>query len=117
VPRSGWFRKRQPAPAADGTVTAKPSRPRLRGRPGAAWTAAGVAMIAVAGVIVAFGSPGSHAAPVSAARAAAKQDRSAGPLRVVSVTPADSAKGVNGAAPIRVRFSAPLAAGTGPVGG
>ena len=72
-------------------------------------------MILVAGVvIVTFASPGSHAAPVSAARAAAaaRQDRPAGPLRVVSVTPAAGAKGVNGAAPIRVRFSAPLAADT-----
>ena len=70
-------------------------------------------MVLVAGVvIVAFASPGSHAAPVSAARAAAKQGGPAGPLRVVSVTPAARAKGVNGAAPIRVRFSAPLAAGT-----
>jgi hypothetical protein len=70
-------------------------------------------MIVVAGVvIVAFGSPGSHAAPVSAARATAHQGRLAGPLRVVSVTPADGAKGVNGAAPVRVRFSALLAAGT-----
>ena len=53
----------------------------------------------------------SHAAPVSAVQAAAKQDR-AGPLQVLSVTPAAGAKGVNGAAPIRVQFSAPLAAST-----
>ena len=38
--------------------------------------------------------------------------RAAGPLRVLSVTPAADAKGVNGAAPIRVRFSALLAADT-----
>ena len=36
----------------------------------------------------------------------------AGPLQVLSVTPAAGAKGVNGAAPIRVQFSAPLAAST-----
>jgi peptidoglycan hydrolase-like protein with peptidoglycan-binding domain len=69
-------------------------------------------MILAAGVvIVTFASPGSHAAPVSATRAA-RQGRPAAPLRVVSVTPADGAKGVNGAASIRVRFSAPLAAST-----
>jgi peptidoglycan hydrolase-like protein with peptidoglycan-binding domain len=70
-------------------------------------------MVAAAGVaIVLFVSPGSHAAPVLAAQAAARQDRPAGPLRVLSVTPAAGATGVNGAAPIRVRFSAPLAADT-----
>jgi peptidoglycan hydrolase-like protein with peptidoglycan-binding domain len=75
--------------------------------------AGGAVVVLAAGVvIVAFASPGSHAAPVSAARTAAKQGRPVGPLRVVSVTPAAGAKGVNGAAPIRVRFSAPLAAGT-----
>ena len=59
-------------------------------------------------------SPGSHAAPVPAAEAvaAARPDRPAGPLQVLSVTPAADAKGVNGAAPIRVRFSARLAANT-----
>ncbi len=76
-------------------------------------TVGGAAMVLVAGVaIVTFGSPGSHAAPVSAVQAAAQQARQAGPLQVLSVTPAAGAKGVNGAAPIRVQFSAPLAAGT-----
>ncbi len=70
-------------------------------------------MVLAAGVaIVTFGSPGSHAAPVSAAQAAAQQARPAGPLQVLSVTPAAGATGVNGAAPIRVQFSAPLAAST-----
>jgi peptidoglycan hydrolase-like protein with peptidoglycan-binding domain len=36
----------------------------------------------------------------------------AGPLRVLSVTPAAGAAGVNGAAPVRVNFSAALAAGS-----
>ena len=78
-------------------------------------TVGGAAMVVVAGVaIVTFVSPGSHAAPVPAAEAAAaaRPDRPAGPLQVLSVTPAAGAKGVNGAAPIRVRFSAPLAADT-----
>jgi peptidoglycan hydrolase-like protein with peptidoglycan-binding domain len=70
-------------------------------------------MVLAAGVaIVTFASPGSHAAPVPAAKAAARQDRPAGPLQVLSVTPAAGATGVNGAAPIRVQFSAPLAAST-----
>ena len=78
-------------------------------------TAGGAAMVLAAGVaIVTFASPGSHAAPVSAtqAAAAARPDRPAGPLQVLSVTPAAGAMGVNGAAPIHVQFSAPLAANT-----
>ena len=113
--RSGWFRKQQPVLADDGTSAAKASGSRLKGRRGLALTASGAAMVLGAGVaIVAFGSPGSHAAPVSAAQAAAaaKQDQPAVPLQVLSVTPASGAKGVNGAAPIKVQFSAPLAANT-----
>ena len=77
-------------------------------------TAGGAAMVFVAGVaIMTFAPPGSHAAPVPAAQAAVHRPaRPAGPLRVLSVTPAAGAKGVNGAAPIRVQFSAPLAANT-----
>src|SRR5215467_6059168 len=77
VSRSGWFRKQQPMLADDGTTAAKPSGSRLKGRRGLALTASGAAMVLGAGVaIVAFASPGSHAAPVSAAQAAAaaKQD-------------------------------------------
>jgi peptidoglycan hydrolase-like protein with peptidoglycan-binding domain len=75
--------------------------------------AGGAAVVVAAGVaIVTFPSPGSHAAAVPAAQAAARQDRLAGPLRVLSVTLAAGATGVDGAAPIRVRFSAPLAADT-----
>ena len=70
-------------------------------------------MVLAAGFVTAtLASAGGHAAPVRAAPAAAQQARSAAPLRVLSVTPAAGAKGVNGAAPIRMRFSAPLAAGT-----
>ena len=113
--RSGWFRKQQPMLATDGTATAKPSGLRLKGRRGAALTASGAAMVLVAGMaIVAFASPGSHAAPVPAAQAAAaaKQDEPAVPIQVLSVTPVSGAKRVNGAAPIKVQFSAPLAANT-----
>lgn len=113
--RSGWFRKRQPMLDADGTAAAKPSGSRLKGRRGVALTATSAAMVLVAGVaVVAFASPGSHAAPVTPAQAAAaaKQDQPAIPLQMLSVTPAAGAKGVNGADPIRVQFSAPLAANT-----
>ena len=113
--RSGWFRKQQPTLEGDGAAAAKPSGSRWRGRRGAALTASGAAMVLVAGVaVVAFASPGSHAAPASPAQAAAvaKQDQPATPLSVLSVTPAAGAKGVNGADPIRVQFSAPLAANT-----
>jgi peptidoglycan hydrolase-like protein with peptidoglycan-binding domain len=115
VSRSGWFRKQQPMLEGDGTTAAKPSGSRLKGRRGVALTASSAAMVLAAGVaVVAFASPGSHAAPASAAQAAvaAKRDAPAVPLQVLSVTPASGAKGVNGAAPITVQFSAPLAANT-----
>ncbi len=108
--RSGWFRKQQPMLEGDGTAAAKP-----KGRRGAALTASGAAMVLLAGVgVVAFGSPGSHAAPVTPAQAAvaAKQDAPAVALSVLSVTPTSGAKGVNGAAPIKVQFDSPLAANT-----
>jgi L,D-transpeptidase catalytic domain/Bacterial Ig-like domain len=115
VSRSGWFRKQQPMPGTGGTMEAKPSVSRLKGRRGVALTAGGAAMVLVAGVaivIVILASPGSHAAPVSAAQAATHHDQPAVALKMLSATPAAGAKGVNGAAPIRVRFSAPLAANT-----
>ena len=99
----------------DGTTEAKPGGLPPKGRRGTALTASGAAMVLVAGIaIVAFASPGSHAAPVSAAEvaAAAKPDKPADAIQMLSVTPAAGAKGVNGAAPIRVQFSAPLAANT-----
>ncbi|MGH3421994.1 MAG: Ig-like domain-containing protein, partial [Streptosporangiaceae bacterium] len=62
--------------------------------------------------IVAFASPGSHASLVSSAAtvAASKPLQPAADLNLVSVTPAAGARGVNGTSPIRVQFSAPLAA-------
>ncbi len=116
--RSGWFRKQQTMLAAelaaDGTAEAKPEAPRRKGR-AVALVASSAAMVLVAGIaIVAFGTPGSHAAPVTPAQRAsvAAQDVPAVPLQVLSVSPGSGAKGVNGAAPIRVQFSAPLAAST-----
>src|SRR4029077_9179497 len=115
VSRSGWFRKRQPMLDTDGTAAGKPGGSRLKGARGLALTATSAAMVLAAGVaVVAFDAPGSHAAPVTPAQAAAaeKQDAPAVPINVLSVTPATGAKGVNGAAPIKVQFSAPLAANT-----
>ena len=113
--RSRWFRKRQPMLEGDGTTAAEPSGSRRKGRRGVVLTASGAAIVLAAGVaVVAFAPPGSHAAPVSAAQAAAadKQDQPAPPLQVLSVTPKAGAKAVDGADPIRVQFSAPLAADT-----
>ena len=113
--RSGWFRKQQPMLEGDGTTAAKPSGSRWKGRRGLALTAGGAAMVLVAGItVVAFDSPGSHAAPATAAQAAAaaQRDAPADPVQVLSVTPAAGAKGVNGAAPIKIQFNAPLAANT-----
>src|SRR5580692_12829646 len=115
VSRSGWFRKRQPMLDADGTAAAKPDGSRLKGRRGLVLTATSAAMVLVAGVaVVAFASPGSHAAQVTPAQAAAaaRQDQPAVALQALTVTPAAGAKGGNGADPIRVQFSAPLAANT-----
>ena len=78
-----------------------------------ALTGSCAALVLVSGVvIVAFASPGSHASQVSAASAAAasKPLLPSGPLQLVAVTPGAGAKGVNGASPIRVQFSVPLAA-------
>ena len=62
-------------------------------------------------VIVAFGSPGSHASLVSSEGPAnaTKPLQPAAALQLVSMTPAAGAKGVIGTSPIRVQFSAPLA--------
>jgi len=85
------------------------TRPKRRG---AALTASGAALVIGAGVvIVAFGSPGSHASLVSSEGPvnATKPLQPAAALQLVSMTPAAGAKGVNGTGSIRVRFSAPLA--------
>ena len=114
MPRSGWFRRQQPMPDTGGTAAAEPRGSR-KGWRGLALTAGSAAMVLVAGVgVVVFASPGSHAAPTTAAQdaAAAAKDQPAAALQELSVTPAAGAKGVNGTAPITVQFSAPLAAST-----
>ena len=87
--------------------------PRPTKKRGAALTASSAVLVLGAGVtIVAFASPGSHASLVSSAApvTAHKPLQPAADLQLVSVTPAAGARGVNGASPIRVQFSAPLAA-------
>jgi peptidoglycan hydrolase-like protein with peptidoglycan-binding domain len=110
VSRSGWFRKQESALVTGGTTT-----PRRTWRRGAALTAGCAALVLAAGVgVVVFASPGSHADPVAdtghSTRTAPLHPAVA--LQVMSVTPAAGARGVDGAAPIRVQFSAPLAAST-----
>ena len=103
--RSGWFRRQQ-------SMLVNGGKRIGRGR---VLTASGAALVMAAGVFfVAFASPGSHAAPVTDARPAAATAplQPAVALQVTSVTPAAGAHNVDGAAPIRVRFSSPLAANT-----
>jgi len=118
VSGSGWFRRPQTLLMTGGSSAAKRfwqafGVPRPLKKRGVAVTASSAALVIGAGVmIVAFASPGSHASLVSAAapEAATKPLLPAAALQLVSVSPASGAKGVNGASPIRVTFSAPLAA-------
>ena len=114
---SGWFRKKQSLADSESSTTKTKrfwrsfgvTRPKRRG---AALTASGAALVIGSGVmIVAFGSPGSHASLVSSEgpENATKPLQPAATLQVVSMTPAAGAKGINGTNPIRVQFSAPLA--------
>ena len=114
---SGWFRKKQSLEDSGSSATKTKgfwrsfgvTRPKRRG---AALTASGAALVIGSGVIiVAFGSPGSHASLVSSEGPvnATKPLQPAATLQLVSMSPAAGAKGVNGTNPIRVQFSAPLA--------
>jgi len=105
----------------DGTSAAKRiwQRTKASGVPGSAkkrgvaLTASSAVLVLGAGVtIVAFASPGSHASLVSSAApvAAHKPLQPAAGLQLVSMSPATGTRGVNGASPIQVQFSAPLAA-------
>ena len=84
----------------------------LRGRIGA--VAGAIVLLLIAGIWIAL----THAAaqPTAAGKSRAYRSSAqatqaaAGPLRVVSVTPASLATGVDGASPIVIQFSAPLAA-------
>ncbi len=115
---SGWFSRQRTLPVSSESSATKRiwqslsvSRPLKRR--GAALTASSATLVLAAGVIiVAFASPGSHASLVSSAGSvsAYKPLQPAADLQLVSMTPAAGAKGANGAGPIRVQFSAPLAA-------
>ena len=112
--RSGRFRKQQSLLEGDVATAGKPDRSRWKRR-GAALTASAAVLVLAAGVaVIAFGSLGSHASASGATQQAAdaRQVQPAKPIQVLSVTPATGAKNVNGAAPIKVQFSAPLAAST-----
>jgi L,D-transpeptidase catalytic domain/Bacterial Ig-like domain len=121
VSGSGWFRRQPTSLAAGGTSAAKriwqrteaPGVPRPTKKRAVALTATSAALVLGAGItIAAFGTPGSHASLVSSASpvAAHKPLQPAADLQLVSMTPAAGARGVNGTSPIRVQFSAPLAA-------
>ena len=120
--RSGWFRRQQTLLASSGTSAEEAGSAtrisRLRKR-GAALTASSAAVVLATGIgVVAFASPGSHASPVATLSPVsatkdlnpARDAQPAAALTVASGSPAAGAKGVNGASPIRVQFSAPLAA-------
>jgi len=121
VSGSGWFRRQPTLPTTGGTSAGKriwqrtkaSGVPRPTKKRGVALTASSAVLVLGAGVtIVAFASPGSHASLVSAAApvAADKPLQPAVGLQLVSMSPAAGTRGVNGAGPIRVQFSAPLAA-------
>jgi hypothetical protein len=116
VSRPGWFRRRQGLPESGGTSAAAPVAAKSLKKRGVALTASSAALVLAAGIaIVAFASPGSHASLVSADSPAhgsltGRVGQPAAGLQLVSVTPAAHSKGVNGTSPIKVQFSAPLAA-------
>ncbi len=118
---SGWFRKQPTLPATGGAPAAERiwQRTKASGVPGptrkrgVALTAASAVLVLGAGVtIVAFATPGSHASLVSSAAPVAAHEplQPAASLQLISMSPAAGAQGVNGLSPIRVQFSAPLAA-------
>jgi peptidoglycan hydrolase-like protein with peptidoglycan-binding domain len=91
----------------------------LSGRPGRQAVTLAVAiaaLIAVAGgfTLVLTGHSGSSraAAAVRPKARASKPAHATAPLRVLSVSPARQARGVNGADPVQITFSAPRAAGS-----
>jgi peptidoglycan hydrolase-like protein with peptidoglycan-binding domain len=122
VSRFGWFRRQQPK--LDGSTAAEAANSTAGGRlpsglreRGVVLTASSAGMVLVAGIAIAtFAAPGSHAAAMTAADRTATvtkaraADAPTAPLQIDSVTPADSSHGVNGAQPIKVAFSEPLAA-------
>ena len=118
--RSGWFRRQQSLLVTSETSSSSAPAPApAKKKRGAGLTASAAAFVIGAGImIVAFAAPGSHASPVASVNRADTSNRaalarphgSAAALQMVSTTPAAGAKGANGASPIRVQFSSPIAA-------
>ena len=77
---------------------------------GGSWVALTHAAAQPSGSAAAAGTHAGHDAAAGGRQGSAKP--AAPPLRVLSVTPAADATGVNGASPVTVAFSAPLAAGS-----
>ena len=90
--------------------TAKTGETRKTGKPSGRTVgiAALVAVIAAAGITFAVTQHSGKSAPSSAAAPSGQLAK--GPIRVVAITPAARSTGVDGAAPIVVRFSADVAA-------
>jgi peptidoglycan hydrolase-like protein with peptidoglycan-binding domain len=90
---------------------------RIGRRPAVALTAAGAALVVAAGAVFAATATTGHGAPAGAASAWARAarrvtSRAVAPLRVISVTPEPGSRSADGAAQVRVMFSAPIAAGS-----
>jgi peptidoglycan hydrolase-like protein with peptidoglycan-binding domain len=118
VSHSDWFRRLASARAGRGPG-------RLRASRSVVVTAASAALVVIAGVAILAMGPGKAAKTTlrttSVAESAPGQGKGsastpahkpAPALQVVSVTPASGTSGVDGTSPVRVQFSAPLAAGS-----
>jgi len=73
-----------------------------------------IVFLLIAGIWIAFTQATARSAPTAKPAASGRRatEAAAGPLRVTSVTPAAHATGVSGVAPIKIQFSAPVAAGS-----
>ena len=95
------------APAAGGTGAGGSRRTKV-----ALLTAAGVAVLVIAGVTIGTlgaARPSGHTTNVSDRHSSGAQAGPAAPLQVESVTQGGAVTGTNGASPVRVTLSAPLA--------
>jgi Bacterial Ig-like domain/L,D-transpeptidase catalytic domain len=100
---SGASRQASDAGRQAGKVTVRP-------RPSTRVIAVGLAIAALIAAGVTYATQNSGTSQPAAAAAVAPAQT--GPIHVVSITPTSRATGVNGAAPIVVTFSAPVAAST-----
>jgi Bacterial Ig-like domain/L,D-transpeptidase catalytic domain len=97
------YRQAGDAGRQTGKVTVRP-------RPSTRVIAVGLAIAALIAAGVTYATQNSGTSQPAAAAALAPAQR--GPIHVVSITPTSRATGVNGASPIVVTFSAPVAAST-----